>query len=251
VTDGGAADLAALLRGWRERARPAPGSDVGGRRTPGLRREEIAVAAGLSVEYVTRLEQGRATRPSEQVVAALARAFALTDDEAALLHRAAGLVGPVRRIGRTAPKHLEALVARLDPLPAALYTADWWLLRWNGGWADLLGDPAVLTDRDRNLAWQLSTRDDWPIRPETDRTYRAVVSDLRALVVEHPDDAALRALVDDLMTTSAEFRRIWGSGEVVPHRSETKRLHGGPATITWDMLRPAGTDVRLVLYTTD
>src|SRR5487761_145521 len=86
------------VRRWRDRAAPqAVGVPVGGRRrAAGLRREELAVLAGISVDYLTRLEQGRATSPSSQVVEALARALRLSDAERELLFRLAGLAAPGR-----------------------------------------------------------------------------------------------------------------------------------------------------------
>ena len=87
TTAGSGSELGRLIRAWRDRAEPAAlGLPVGGRRAAGLRREELAALAGLSVDYVVRLEQGRASHPSLQVVGAVARALRLDESESALLH---------------------------------------------------------------------------------------------------------------------------------------------------------------------
>lgn len=119
-------DLGALLRSWRDRLSPV---DVGlrvndARRTTGLRREELAALAGLSVDYVVRLEQGRARRPSSQVAASLARALQLSDVERDHLFVVAGLLPPSpTEVPTHIPPSVQRLVARLGEIPLAVFTA--------------------------------------------------------------------------------------------------------------------------------
>jgi len=115
-----------MIRAWRDRLSPR---DVGlhagsGRRAQGLRREELAALAGLSVDYVVRLEQGRATHPSGQVVSALGRALQLDDTERDHLHRLAGLLPPgAAEVPRHIPPSVQRLVTRLGETPVAVFSA--------------------------------------------------------------------------------------------------------------------------------
>ena len=119
-------DLAGLLKSWRDRLSPA---DVGlpagpNRRAAGLRREELAALAGLSVDYVVRLEQGRSRNPSDQVVASIARVLQLTSEERDHLFVVAGLLPPSRgELPRHIPPGVQRLVARLGATPVAVFTA--------------------------------------------------------------------------------------------------------------------------------
>ncbi|MEV0052806.1 helix-turn-helix domain-containing protein [Saccharopolyspora shandongensis] len=144
-----------LLHPWRDRLSPA---DAGfpvtvGRRAPGLRREELAQLAGLSVDYVLRLEQGRAKNPSAQVVGALARALQLSRAERDQLYRVAGLLPPQDgTISTHVSPGIQRLAARLGDVPIGVFTADWTLVWWNSMWSALHGDPAELPAAERNLA---------------------------------------------------------------------------------------------------
>ncbi|WP_203225502.1 helix-turn-helix domain-containing protein [Williamsia herbipolensis] len=132
------AGFASLLHSWRDRS--APMSDVTGRprRSSGMRREELAVLAGISVDYLIQLEQGRATNPSPAVVAALVRAMGLAAADAAVLCGAAGLAAPASVVDRSVPDSVTRMVARADRLPTAVFSADWWLLQWNPAWSALM-----------------------------------------------------------------------------------------------------------------
>lgn len=250
---GAAPELAALLRGLRRRARPGATGSGGDRRTPGLRREELALAAGVSVDYLVQLEQGRATRPSASVVAALARSLLLDADQGALLHRAAGLAAPARPVSREVPPGVRRMVDRLA-WPVAVYSADWWLLAWNPGWSALLGDPAGQRGRTRNVVWFEMTQPSprvW-VDPAEGEAYRdAVVGDLRVALVEHPDDAELVDLVAALRSASPEFVERWEAAR--PARFVGMRKHVdhpdvGPLVLDGDVLQAPGSDLRLVVY---
>jgi len=139
------AKLGPMLRTWRSRVSPAAaGLPVGrGRRVAGLRREDLAELAGISVDYVVRLEQGRYVTPSAQVAAALARALQLTEAERDHLYRLAGLALPDSgEISDHIPPGMRRMLNRLDHAAAAVFAADWQLIWWNRGWAGLMGDPS-------------------------------------------------------------------------------------------------------------
>ena len=217
-------DLGNLLRAWRDRRSPA---DVGlqtygRRRARGLRREELAALAGLSVDYLVRLEQGRSRRPGPQVVAALARALQLDEREAAVLHQAAGLPVPSgRTVSAHVPPGVQRLITRMVDYPVAIFAADWTLIAWNAMWSALIGDPHQRPLADRNLiratfygsaAWTPIVRIDAEAGRPDEKEQRALVADLRQAVTTYPDDEALRALVAEVRAASPPFRELWDSG---------------------------------------
>lgn len=142
------ADLGQAPRSWRRRVPPAAAGlpDAGVRRLPGLRREELAVLAGISVDYLVQLEQGRARHPSPQVLGALARALRLSADERDTLHRLAGVAPPPaggvvpRRIGPGTGRVLD----RLYDTPMAVFTASWDLVLADPLWVALIGGAAAM-----------------------------------------------------------------------------------------------------------
>ncbi|MEU1168350.1 helix-turn-helix domain-containing protein, partial [Streptomyces sp. NPDC005921] len=152
-----ATELGQALRRWRDRVAPdAAGLPPGGRRrAAGLRREELALLAGISVDYVTRLEQGRAANPSVQVVEALARALRLSADERTYLFGVAGLVppGPDMVPGYITPS-VQRLLDRLSGTPVAVSDAAMTLLVANPLYGALMGDPSQLRGFQRNGAWR-------------------------------------------------------------------------------------------------
>jgi len=256
--------LGAALRAWRERlppeaaGRPAPR----GRRTPGLRREDLADLAGLSVDYVVRLEQGRATTPSAQVVAALARALQLSTDERDHLYRLAGLQPPATGIiGEHVPPGLQRILARLGDTPAAVFAADWQLVSWNAGWSALLGDPTGIPVKDRNLVrsrfvsgTECHPLAGWPvISGDPEATDRAVVADLRRATGRYPADPRLSGLIREMLQTSPRFAELWHEGSVAGHAEDRKTIHHpavGPITVDCDVLASTDSDHKIVIYTT-
>ncbi|WP_029432662.1 helix-turn-helix transcriptional regulator [Blastococcus sp. URHD0036] len=252
MTDRG--ELATLLRAWRERLQPAAVGFPGGqRRTAGLRREEVALLAGLSVDYLVRLEQGRAERPSAQVIASLARTLQVTDAERDQLYLAAGLPAPApSAVPTLIPGSVQRLIARLPDVAVGVWTAHWTLLAANPAWQSLLGriGPGVnliaeqFADRAPAVVWTPE---------EQEQHERALVSDLRAAVIRYPDDASVRELLADLQGNE-RFARMWAEGTVVEHRSKRKTfVHPlvGPVTLDCDVLTANGTDLRLVTYTAE
>jgi len=251
-------DLGAALRHWRDRLGPADaGLPSGGvRRAPGLRREELAQLAGLSVDYVVRLERGRATSPSDQVLGALSRALRLSVSERDHLYLLAGLRPPgAGQVPVHIPPSVQRLCDQLSRTPLSVYDASWTLLTWNPLWAALTGDPSLLRGRDRNVVWRHfagapSRIDHLP--GELARFEAAMVSDLRSSLVTYPDDGRLRALVDDLREHSARFRELWAAHAVGVHGTgDTKTVHHpevGAVTVDCDVLTVPGCDLRIVVY---
>lgn len=253
--------LGAALRAWRGRVRP---EDVGvphrgARRTPGLRRDEVALLAGVSVEYVIRLEQGRARHPSQQVLDALARALRLSEAEREHLLRLGGVTPAVAgEVLRHLPPSVHRLLRRLEDVPVAVYDAAWTLLSWNRPWTVLLGEPQE-PGRARNLLWQLFTapaEDSRIVRTEEERqTFAAsAVADLRAAYGRYPADPDMQALVADLRRASHRFAALWESHAVQPQASARKTIahpEVGLITLDCDVLTVAGADVRIVVYTAE
>ncbi|MEV4111796.1 helix-turn-helix transcriptional regulator [Nonomuraea sp. NPDC049695] len=250
-------ELAAFLRTRRERLTPGEVSLPARRtqrRTPGLRREEVAELAGVSVDYVIRLEQGRGLRPSPEVLEALAEALRLSEDERAYLFDLAQ-----QRPTRHAPPAEEAgplgqLVLDLSPLPAMLINHRFDILAWNPQMAALFSmDLATLPPPQRNTLWLCmlhpGLRDFFRDR---ERALRESIADLRASWAAHPDDKALTELIDELTTGSEEVARLWALRDVrVNGRGRKLLRHStkGPLTVDYEVLAPLQTpEQRLIIY---
>lgn len=254
------AEFGKAVRRWRDRVAPeTAGLPAGGhRRAPGLRREELALLAGISVDYVTRLEQGRASNPSTQVVEALARALRLAAVERTHLFRLAGLALPDPD---TVPSYITSSVQRvLDRLtgtPVAVYDASWTLLQFNQPYAALMGEPPGPQDNNRNGVWRHFVGPGIPSRrtPEATRAHEiSLVSDLRAAAAQYPADQRLRKLIADVRAKSARFAQLWDSGAVSRREAAQKTIDHprvGPLTLDCDVLTVAGSDLRIMIYTAE
>jgi transcriptional regulator with XRE-family HTH domain len=232
-----------------------------GRRAPGLRREELAQLAGLSVDYVLRLEQGRAKNPSSQVVGALARALQLSRTERDQLYRGAGLLPPQDgTVSTHVPAGVQRLAVRLGDVPIGVFTADWTLVWWNTMWSALHGDPAVLPIAERNLARALfgngaARASMLPVRSERgpDALAASIVADLRDAASRYPADAQLDRLVRELRETSAAFAHHWaGRTAAAQHTTDRKTIRHpgiGDILLDCDVLIVPGADLRMVTYT--
>jgi transcriptional regulator with XRE-family HTH domain len=251
-------ELGRALRGWRDRMAPAEvGLPVGGvRRAAGLRREELAQLAGLSVDYIVRLEQGRATSPSPQVLSALARALRLSAAEREHLYLLAGQAapGPGQLLAHI-PPGVRRLLDQLDGAPLSVHDAAWNLILWNPLWAALFGDASAQRGRERNIVWRhfagLPSRVSHTPEQEA-RFEAAVVADLRSATARYPTDAGLRSLIKDLRGVSTDFARLWETGIVGVHETDTKTIHHpdvGTLTLDCDVLMVPGSDLRIVAYT--
>jgi len=254
------AEFGQAVHGWRDRVSPeAAGLPSGGhRRAAGLRREELAMLAGISVDYVTRLEQGRATNPSAQVVEALARALRLSGTERAHLFRLAGLVPPgPEAVPAYVTPSVQRLLDRLTGTPVAVYDAAWTLLIANPPFAALMGDPSGWRGHQRNNVWRNFLGPPNRVRqtPEARRALEAaLVGDLRATAARYPADQRLRRLVADLRANSDRFAGLWDSAAVGRHEASRKTIdhpQAGPLTLDCDVLTVKGSDLHIMIYTAE
>ncbi|OKK10380.1 XRE family transcriptional regulator [Streptomyces sp. CB02400] len=224
-------ELGAFLRSRRERIRPA---DVGlpsgpRRRVPGLRRDEVAQLAGASVDYYNELERGAGSQPSEQMLAALARALRLTADERDHLYRLANRPVPVQggAASHVHPGMLD-LLARLTSTPAQVITDLHVTLVQNPLAVALLGDHSGFRGARASFVHR------WFTEPDARRLYpradhaaqsRAFVADLRAAAARrNAKDAEVRSLVGALLDGSAEFAALWAEHDVAFRRDDRKRI---------------------------
>ncbi|MFJ4918882.1 helix-turn-helix transcriptional regulator [Streptomyces sp. NPDC088725] len=250
-------ELGTALHRWRDRTVPAdPGVPAGEPRdSPGLRREELAQLAGLPLDYVIRLEEGRATSPSVQVLTALARALELSDDERRHLFLLAGQSPPaIGRVRDHIPPSVRRLLDRLADAPLSVYDASWNLVTWNPQWAALVGDPSERTGRERNVVWRHFTGAAGRVArtPEQEARFEAaVVADLRAATVRYPTDEQLRFLIAELRRVSGRFVELWNSRITGFHGSDNKTVDHpdvGLLTLDYDILTVPGSDLRIAVY---
>ncbi len=254
------AEFGKAVRRWRDRvSHEAAGLPAGGhRRAPGLRREELALLAGISVDYVTRLEQGRASSPSAQVVEALARALRLAGTERGHLFRLAGLAepGPETMSAYITPS-VQRMLDRLTDTPVAVYDASWTLLTANRPYTALMGDPSGWHGGERNGVWRnfLGSGSRARLTPESRRALEAAeVADLRSAAARYPADQRLRRLIAELRAHSPRFAELWDSGAVGTHVAARKTIDHpqvGPVTLDCDVLTVAGSDLRIMIYTAE
>ncbi|AEV83187.2 helix-turn-helix domain protein [Actinoplanes sp. SE50/110] len=255
-------ELADFIRRCRERIRPEDAGLTSGprRRVPGLRREELALLAGMSADYLMRLEQARSPQPSIQVLRALAFALRLDDDERDHLYLLAGQRPPAGRLaGNHVRPGLLTLLGQLTMSPAQIVTDLGDLLAQNALAETLFGSicPAGPHDheQDHNLVWRWFN--DGRLRasiPEEDHDYcsRMHVADLRAAVARRGADPAAAALVQRLRDSSAEFAEVWDRHEVAVRRNSRLRLQHptvGLLELDFEMLLTPTEDQRLILLT--
>jgi transcriptional regulator with XRE-family HTH domain len=228
------------------------------RRTPGLRRQELAKLAGVSPDYITQLEQGRARTPSAQVLGSLARSLGLSEPEIAHLYRLAGKPAPVSASSSdTIPAEVRAVVEQFHLSPVAVYNHRWDQIAYNQMWARLLGDPRQRQPIDRNMVWghfsgveSRVTRDD----AERDAFERSIVADLRESLGYYPDDAKLIAMIDQLCARSARFHTLWNNQEVATYEDERKLIRHpefGDLDLNCRVLRTRHQDFLVVSFTAD
>jgi transcriptional regulator with XRE-family HTH domain len=229
------AELADFLRRRRESLHPGyvslptgtlrPGTR---RRTPGLRREEVAQLAGMSTDYYGRLEQARGPQPSKQVLASLARALRLTRDERDHMFYLAGHTPPAGHAGggHVRPGLLH-LLDRLTDTPAEVITDLGQILAQNPMAVALLGDQTGYRGLARSFIYRWFTDDTArSIYPQADHGHhtQVQVADLRAAVAKRPGDPEAAALIAALQRESPEFRAVWEQHEVAVRRWDRKRI---------------------------
>ncbi|TDD70109.1 XRE family transcriptional regulator [Actinomadura darangshiensis] len=252
-------EMAAFLRARRARIQPADVGLPGGprRRTPGLRREEIAQLAGMSVDYYIRLEQGRGPHPSRQILGALARALRLTDDERGHLYNLAGEPpDPPDGPSQDVPPGILHLLERLDDTPAYVLNARQDILAWNPLAAAVMTDFMAMVPRDRNVVRWLFTGpaiERYGTDAYVTQFARELVADLRASSGRYPGDRGIADLVAEVAGRSALFARLWDEGEVGIRRGSRKHMTHpvvGELDMHCDVLYVPERDQRVVLYTT-
>jgi transcriptional regulator with XRE-family HTH domain len=222
------AELAAFLRTQRARLRPADvglpeDCDPGRRRTPGLRREEVAQLSDVSVTWYTWLEQGRNISASEQVIEALARALLLDPDQRRHIRSLAGLSTAVGETNTDdAVPRLQRLVNAAAPNIASIYDMHFDYIVWNTPYQRLRNDPAILPADRRNLLWMMFTDAENRARMvRWEPAARAVLSQFRSAAGQRPGDARFATLVTELTEVSPEFREWWAEYPVRDFRPAT------------------------------
>jgi transcriptional regulator with XRE-family HTH domain len=223
-------ELGAFVRSRRERLGP---EQVGlppsrRRRTPGLRREEVAQLAGVGITWYTWLEQGRDIHPSAQVLDAIARTLQFDRYEHAHLFTLAGVSAPTIADGclgmlRTA----QPIMDSLEPYPAALVNAHFDIVGWNRVYASFFSELEALPVEDRNVLWLAFTHPEWrDVIVDRDEILGRTVAEFRAAMAEHLDEPAWKELVARLQRASSEFAALWERHDVQGPESRTKRaLH--------------------------
>jgi predicted kinase/transcriptional regulator with XRE-family HTH domain len=244
VSAGNRGQLADFLRTRRARLTPAdvglPGdSEPGRRRTPGLRREEVAELSGVGVTWYTWLEQGRKITASTQVVDALARALRLSTDEHRHLRELAGLAAAPAVSGDDTRARLQRLVDAVAPNAASVYDVHFDYLSWNEPYRRIRHDPAALPSRRRNLLWMMFTDAENRARMTTwDRAARALLSQFRAAAGRHPGDPRFAELTTALTEASPQFRDWWAQYPVRYFRPARIRLrHPQAGRITLELFQ--------------
>lgn len=238
-------DLATFLRARREQLRPTDVGlpDRGRRRTPGLRREEVAALAGVSVDYLIRLEQGRDTHPSASVIYALADALQLDEAERRHLGQLAaisahGELCPTATSGDEVPATALTLLAALDPSPAFVLSPSKDLLAWNPAFERVAG-PLGLLDPPNLARWTFLSEAAKDAYDHWDEVADQLVAQLRAAEPRWSSDADYAALLDDLRDVD-EFARRWAAYEVEPKGRGAKELRHptlGPLRFDLEVLR--------------
>ncbi|MEU1623898.1 helix-turn-helix transcriptional regulator [Streptomyces sp. NPDC020096] len=254
-------ELGRFLRARRGGVQPADvglPTGAGIRRTPGLRREELATLAGVSIDYYTRLERGKETRPSPAVIEALANALRLNDEEREYLRDLAAQAArrapePRPRPSRTVRPTVRQLLETVRPNPAYVVSRTNDLLAANPGGMRLLHGMADWPARQRNTIRYTflhpTARGLWP---DWEQKAKGCVAQLRAVAGSDPDAPDLAALVGELIVKSPDFNRLWERYEVRAIGDGAKTFHHpavGTMTLTHEVVNLNRTDgQRLVIY---
>jgi transcriptional regulator with XRE-family HTH domain len=221
-------ELAAFVRSRRERLRP---EQVGlprsrRRRTPGLRREEVAQLAGVGVTWYTWLEQGREINPSQQVLEAIARSLRFDAHERTHLFTLAGVaVAPPEDECAALFPTARTILDSLEPNPAVLLNARWDVLAFNRVYASFFPGLDGIPGEDRNCIWLAFTDPRWrEAIVDWDEVAARMVGEYRAAMAEHLDDPSWHALVERLLEASPEFAARWQRHDVRRMESSRKRV---------------------------
>jgi transcriptional regulator with XRE-family HTH domain len=251
-------ELAEFLKSRRTRVRPEDlGLEPGPRRrVAGLRREELALLAGVSTDYYQRMEQGRDVRPSGQVLDAIARALQFTPEESRHLHNLATAASAPGRQPRYGPEVVPPTTLRLlETMSGPALVAGRFLdvLAWNPLAGVLMGDFTRLPVPERNLLFLF-------LHPQADQTCpnrKATVAELtamlRAQVAAEPGHPRAEELIARLTTSNAEFAELWGRHDIEePTRGQMRTNHplAGELNLDWDAYpMPGAPGPVLIVYT--
>ncbi|MCU1528789.1 MAG: hypothetical protein JWP75_2552 [Frondihabitans sp.] len=253
----GKVEFGSFLRSQREKLTP---TDVGlptgiHRRTPGLRRQEVAQLAGISVDYYIKLEQGRGATPSGQVAAAIARALMLSREERDYLIHLTGDVAPLTEgPSRSVSTAVRFLIENMPEVPAYVVDASWNVLAWNDLAVYFIGDLIRGPRSDRNLArWMFrAPADDPHWFDESSRAFaQLVASDLRSSFLRFPGDGEIELLTSELARVSARYRELSEERRPDPAPPIRKRLlipGRGEFFFECQLLRIGDTGQQLVTY---
>jgi len=235
-------ELASFLRSRRERISPEQAGLplTGRRRTPGLRREEVAHLAGMGVTWYTWLEQGRDIKVSEQVLAAIAGTLRLDPYERAHLYMLAGHPAPPMVHDSTAiPSAMLVMVRQLEPIPAAVINARFDLLAWNRTYERLVGGVDDLPYEDRNWLLLMFTSPKWRANLlDWEDAAARLVGRFRSGMAAHATESGWKGLVRRLRQESPDFERLWDQHEVRGPENFTKHfLHPEVGLMTLDYMQ--------------
>lgn len=222
--------LGTFLRSRRERLSPQsvglPGAEY--RRTPGLRREEVAALSGMSLTWYTWLEQGRHIKVSRQVLSALARTLQLSESEQLHMYRLAGEVPPAVNFLVTCPQPDQQLLDVLnavEPNPAFLLDRHWDIVGWNRAEAALFTDFGALPVAHRNMLWLIFC---WPqsrtLLVDWERQAAPVLAQFRMVADEHPADPRFAEIIAELSGTAMDFDSWWERHEVATYQPVLKEF---------------------------
>jgi transcriptional regulator with XRE-family HTH domain len=246
-------DLATCLRAWRDRLTPQEAGLTGSgrRRAPGLRRQEVAQLAGLSVEYLARLEQGRATHPSAAVIGPLARALRLSDAERDHLLVAAGHAPWGMHIAPHLTPSVLRILDRLEDTPVHVTDDCFTVVHANALAIALLGEDLVGTSYARSmfLGADIRVRD---IDGHHGDFRARIVAGLRRATTTSPRPEAVRALVGELQAASTEFAEIWARADIETPGGRRKVIDHpevGEVTVDCDILHVEDSSLKIVIHT--
>lgn len=254
--------LAAFLRSRRERLRPQDAGLPAGprRRTPGLRREEVAQLAQVSVDHYSRLEQARGKHPSRAVLNGIARALRLSDQERTHLFRLAGQAETETVDGPSAqvPAGTLRLLERMNDAGVIVFSGSCQVLAWNPLAAALFEDFSALGTADRNFVRRYFLHPD-PARrgygmTGVDRFAGTAVSYLRVAATRYPHNAEIATLIRDLLAGSPQFARLWHDQELrIEHHSSEVLDHPavGRLELDFEILTMPDRDQQVVMFTAE
>ncbi|MFC5260679.1 helix-turn-helix transcriptional regulator [Kribbella qitaiheensis] len=221
-------ELAAFLRSRRERIQPeevgfAPG---GRRRTPGLRREEVAQLAGVGVTWYTWLEQGRDINVSAQVIEAISRTLRLDRLERNHLYTLAGIaLGPAKNACAALPASIQKMLDKFSPYPAQVLNARYDVLAFNDAYTKVIIDMAAVPLEERNLLWLTFVSDEWRCAfTDGDSIRMHMVAGYRAALADHLGEPSWQDLTDRLLASSPLFAELWERYDVAAPSAKIKLL---------------------------